>query len=295
MPAWSPAWTSWTSTSKPRRSAQRLYMRKSISAQSQDSVPPAPAWMERIALFASNWPVRKEAISSLSSSSPMADTFWSSSFSWDSLSAGGDASTSSAMTSVSSTFFWNAITGSTARLSTFSLAMCFWARSLLSQNPGEPIWASMASISLRFWSTSKKPPQVAGALLDAVDVAEGLGGDHGGGRIEPHSGPTASGQGTAPRNARAVSRRPSVPGFRRRAAQQGLLEVEELLEGPMDLVDDGAAAPEPVQRLALRPERGHPEPVPGDPAPAGAPAGLALRRQDREPLLVLRHDLPERG
>ena len=40
-----------------------------MSAQSQDSVPPAPAWIERMALFRSNWPVRNDAISSLSSSS----------------------------------------------------------------------------------------------------------------------------------------------------------------------------------------------------------------------------------
>jgi hypothetical protein len=46
----------------------------------------------------------------------------------------------------------------------------------------------MASISRRFWSTSKKPPQVAGALLDVVNVAEGLGGDHDEERIESPTG-----------------------------------------------------------------------------------------------------------
>src|ERR1017187_8234828 len=81
------------------------------------------------------------------------------------------------------------MTGRTARLSTFSFAMCFCARSRLSQKPGAPIWASMASISRRFWLTSKKPPQVAGALLDVVDVAECLGGDHDGGPIESPTGP----------------------------------------------------------------------------------------------------------
>ena len=179
IPAWSPAWTSWTSTSKPRRSAHLLYIRKSMSAQSQDSVPPAPAWIERNALFLSNWPVRKDAISSLSSSSPIAETPASSSFSLASRSPPPEASISSSMTPVSSTFLWKAITGSTLRFSTFSLPMCFWARSLLSQKPGSPIWASIASISRRFWSTSKKPPQVAGALLDVLDVVEGLWGDHG--------------------------------------------------------------------------------------------------------------------
>jgi hypothetical protein len=37
----------------------------------------------------------------------------------------------------------------------------------------------MASISRCFCSQSKKPPQVAGALLDVLDVIEGLGGGHG--------------------------------------------------------------------------------------------------------------------
>jgi len=36
----------------------------------------------------------------------------------------------------------------------------------------------MASISRCFCSTSKKPPQVAGALLDILDVIESLGSDH---------------------------------------------------------------------------------------------------------------------
>ena len=34
---------------EPRALAQRRYMRMSICAQSCDSVPPAPGWMERIA------------------------------------------------------------------------------------------------------------------------------------------------------------------------------------------------------------------------------------------------------
>jgi hypothetical protein len=38
----------------------------------------------------------------------------------------------------------------------------------------------MASISCCFCSTSKKPPEMAGALLDVLDVGKGLGCDHGG-------------------------------------------------------------------------------------------------------------------
>ena len=44
MPASSPADASFSSTFIPRRSAQRISMRSSISAQSWESVPPAPAF-----------------------------------------------------------------------------------------------------------------------------------------------------------------------------------------------------------------------------------------------------------
>src|SRR5215218_771014 len=50
MPASSPSEASFISTANPRRSAQRRYIRKSISAQSWESVPPAP---ERIVTTAS--------------------------------------------------------------------------------------------------------------------------------------------------------------------------------------------------------------------------------------------------
>jgi hypothetical protein len=45
MPASSPGWRSSSSSLKPLRSPQRMNMRISISAQSWDSVPPAPALM----------------------------------------------------------------------------------------------------------------------------------------------------------------------------------------------------------------------------------------------------------
>ena len=44
MPASSPSEMSTTSGANERASAQREYMRSSISAQSCDSVPPAPDW-----------------------------------------------------------------------------------------------------------------------------------------------------------------------------------------------------------------------------------------------------------
>ena len=45
MPATSPSVSSITSVLKPLRSAYLRYWRSSIAAQSQASVPPAPAWM----------------------------------------------------------------------------------------------------------------------------------------------------------------------------------------------------------------------------------------------------------
>ena len=44
IPASSPSEASFISTFIPRRSAQRISMRSSISAQSWESVPPAPAF-----------------------------------------------------------------------------------------------------------------------------------------------------------------------------------------------------------------------------------------------------------
>ena len=42
-----------TSRLKPRRSVQRTYIRRSISAQSCDSVPPAPGWIVMMAFLRS--------------------------------------------------------------------------------------------------------------------------------------------------------------------------------------------------------------------------------------------------
>ncbi len=53
MPATSPGFESMTSALKPRAAAHFRYMRSSICAQSWASVPPAPAWMSRKALWES--------------------------------------------------------------------------------------------------------------------------------------------------------------------------------------------------------------------------------------------------
>ena len=61
-----------TSRLKPRRSVQRRYMRSSISAQSCDSVPPAPGWIVTIAFLRSCSP---PSIFLVSPASTWADEF----------------------------------------------------------------------------------------------------------------------------------------------------------------------------------------------------------------------------
>src|SRR6266581_3232036 len=68
MPASSPGRRSSTSALKPARSAQRRYMRMRFWAQSCDSVPPAPGWIERMAFFLSwgsdiSWSIRASRVS----------------------------------------------------------------------------------------------------------------------------------------------------------------------------------------------------------------------------------------
>ncbi len=155
MPAVSPGCTSMSSVSKPRRSAQRLYMRNIMSAQSFDSVPPAPAWIEKMALLRSNCPVRNAPISRSSSSASMLVACVASSAPNSACSSSEPTSINSFNASRSPMRLRNASTGSTARLRALTLPMWRWARSLLSQKVGSPICASSASISRSFCSASR--------------------------------------------------------------------------------------------------------------------------------------------
>ena len=74
MPASSPSVRSTISACQPRISAQRRYMRSSMSAQSCDSVPPAPAWMARMAFAESCGPASIRSNSIWSSRSRSAAT-----------------------------------------------------------------------------------------------------------------------------------------------------------------------------------------------------------------------------
>jgi hypothetical protein len=66
-PASSPSEASLISTEKPRDSAQRKYMRSSISAQSWESVPPAPERIVTTASSASCSPEKRRCSSSSAS------------------------------------------------------------------------------------------------------------------------------------------------------------------------------------------------------------------------------------
>src|SRR5918996_1354388 len=81
IPASSPGFTSSSSTSNPSRSAHRRYIRSSISAQSWDSVPPAPACNEATASLASYSPPRSAASSSAATSASSCSSDASSSLS----------------------------------------------------------------------------------------------------------------------------------------------------------------------------------------------------------------------
>ena len=94
MPASSPACASFSSTFIPRRSAQRISMRSSISAQSCESVPPAPAFTVTTASPESYSPEKSRASSSSASRDSIDDR-------WPSSSAAIDSSSSASSSSVS--------------------------------------------------------------------------------------------------------------------------------------------------------------------------------------------------
>src|SRR5580658_2665188 len=79
------------------------------------------------------------------------------------------------------------------------------------------------------------------------------------------------------------------------APQHGLLVVQELLQGAVDLVDDGAAAPKLVQGVALGFQRRHLVAEPGTPPAMGAALRLPLGRQDGQALLVFGDHEADRG
>src|SRR5471032_2083242 len=159
-PAVSPVSASVTSTSQPRDSAQRVYMRESISAQSCDSVPPAPELMVKMQFFLSCGPLRNNFNSSASSSLKNFARSRVSSASTFACDAAGSASPSSSMTRKSSSCFSSLWSGSSLLRMTPASSMKPWAFSRLFQKFSSAI--SEFSSPERFCNagTSKKPPQV---------------------------------------------------------------------------------------------------------------------------------------
>src|SRR5882757_204381 len=158
-PASSPGEASAISTSKPRRSAQRKYMRRRISAQSWESVPPAPAWTVTTASPASYSPLKRRASSSSASRDSIVASCASSSLSISSSSSASSARSPSSATSLSSPR---------------NISRRRWARawaaevraavSWSSQKPGAPI-ASSSSVDSRSRPAGSKVVREQGQLL----------------------------------------------------------------------------------------------------------------------------------
>src|SRR4051794_4279042 len=166
-PASSPGEASFISTAKPRRSAQRRYMRSRISAQSWESVPPAPALIVTTAS-----PVSKRPEKSRSSSSSERRCSTEVSWLWSSPAISSSSSASSASSPRSST----------SRVSRRKPMRRFCARAccaeisaapdLSSQNPGRCISASRRSTSRLSASGSK-------VIREQLELPPDLGEPHG--------------------------------------------------------------------------------------------------------------------
>src|SRR4051794_3423879 len=140
MPASSPGDASSSSTWKPRRSAQRMSMRSSISAQSCESVPPVPAWTETAASPASYGPAKRRSSSSPASLASISLRCSATSSAIDSSSAASSSSASRSSSSRSVSRYAASLRDARA-----CSADTFAARSWSSQKPGSPISRSSAS------------------------------------------------------------------------------------------------------------------------------------------------------
>src|SRR5215211_447615 len=150
MPASSPSEASFISTANPRRSAQRRYIRKSISAQSWESVPPAPERIVTTASPESYSPLNRRPSSNFASRDSTEPSCESSSAAISGSSAASSASSSRSAASDSSER--KVSSRSPARLCAVAVRD---ARSWSSQKPGRCISASSRSTSAASPSASK--------------------------------------------------------------------------------------------------------------------------------------------
>src|SRR5213593_4674957 len=160
MPATSPWSTSVASTSQPRDLAHAWYILMSMLAQSQDSVPPAPALRLRMQLLRSCGPLRKTFSSSASRSLKNLARSPSSSCWTLACASSGSASPNSTITWKSSSCFSALSSGSVLLRRALASSMSFCACSRLFQKLSAAIRALTSP--RRFWApaTSKKPPQM---------------------------------------------------------------------------------------------------------------------------------------
>ncbi len=168
MPASSPARRSTTSALKPARSAQRRYMRMRIWAQSCDSVPPAPGWMDTMAFFRSCGPDRVTFSSNASSAAPARCRP-----SWISvvmLSSPASVAISHRRRA-SSAWRTRSLKVPSVRASSARSCTSPWARRVSSQKLAFAISPSMAARRASFPATSKMAPEVVQPLLQLRDVA----------------------------------------------------------------------------------------------------------------------------
>src|SRR6266540_855742 len=168
IPASSPGSTSSSSTRKPRRSAHRRYIRRSISAQSWDSVPPAPAWMLATASLSSYSPPRSEASSNRSTSCSSAASDFASS-----PESSGSSSwvRSSSMARASSRRRTRESYRSTAAFRRARRVVSSWPRAGSSHTDGSVASASRSAACRRLASTSKvllRRRDPFGQLLDPL-------------------------------------------------------------------------------------------------------------------------------
>ena len=168
MPASSPGCRSTTSALKPPRSHHRRYMRIKICAQSCDSVPPAPGWIDTIASFTS-WGPPSMIFSSKSSSARRARATPSS------ISGVTLSSPVSAASSKRTPRSWACVRSSrncaTVRESSDRSRTRSCARRLSSRKAGVPISASMTRRRSSLASRSKVPPEAVEPTIDLGDVA----------------------------------------------------------------------------------------------------------------------------
>src|SRR5258705_5553091 len=136
------------------RSAQRRYIRRSISAQAVAAVPPAPALIERIAPPWSYSPEDRRAVGSRPKPASSAATSRSSSAV---SSASPDSSTSSRVVRTSSERASRPRHSSISERSPLASRRTFWADRRSSQKPGSLVSASSWETRLSLASRSKMP------------------------------------------------------------------------------------------------------------------------------------------